>query len=156
MCSTAGRLTGRSLLIQKGDPGLCRGGGRTLRIPGVYLPLFFVFAKADCSAALLLLLLLFVGCDRAPLGGSNLKPPALPGVVSLARNCSLKGVIRCKVLTLKWRREWDSFSNQYFRLCKLQKTLCHRCQECHHFHAALHSVARWPKKKLMVNVRSLR
>src|SRR5271165_94906 len=54
-------------------PRLCWGGSQTLRIPGVYLPLLPSFLPKRCLASLvpLQLLLLFTGCDQAPLRGQQ-------------------------------------------------------------------------------------
>ena len=54
-------------------PRLCRGGSRTLRIPGVFHPQLLLSCNNRLLTTVLLLrlLLLFTGCDQAPLRGQQ-------------------------------------------------------------------------------------
>jgi hypothetical protein len=43
---------------------------------------------------------------------------------------------------LRWRREWDSNSEAFFRICKLHIPQCHGCHRCQRYRGALPAVAR--------------
>src|ERR1017187_7176511 len=68
-------------LIKREFPRLCRGGSKTLRIPGVYLPLLFSFCRSPLfgNPTAVAVAFAFHRLRSGPFEGpATVKPPALP------------------------------------------------------------------------------